>query len=305
MLSIEGVANLYNINHYLNKAKLRSDIDYDRLEDYHILNDPIQIELIDYNSFYNKALEIINSFNTENTCNTPQLNIEPEQPLPEIVKTETEKPKPSEPKINENILANTFDFTPKKKVHKEPIITQTDYEKQKINKIIYGSKVDEDDTERLTMIESIESLRDELQRMDIKINTIPTVDETSTMYDIKNVYKMLLHKKNINVHYETAKDFILVGIDQLINFCDGRTTSWGKRPNLTGWNSTAKLRLNGLKTELSTLASDFFNTYNIGPLGQILLSLVPSAILHASMNSQQSSIQTNNENALQNLHNLL
>jgi hypothetical protein len=207
-----------------------------------------------------------------------------------------------EESTTKNILPKFFDTTPKKK--SQEIIPASDYEKQKFNKLIYGDKVEEDDTERLQMLESIDSLREELNRMDIKIGTIPQVDDTSTMFDIKNVYKMLLHKKNISVHYETAKDFILVGITQLVNYCDGRETSWGKRPNLTGWDKTARLKLNSLKSELSQLASNFFQAYDIGPLAQILLSLVPSAIMHASTRTNTSTINADNDSALQDLYSL-
>ena len=192
-----------------------------------------------------------------------------------------------------------FKNTPKKNITQD-----TNYEKQQFNKILYGQKTIDNpelESERLTMIESIEALREELQRMEIKLNNIPEVDENSDINDIKNVYKLLMHKKNVSIHFETSRDLILVGVNQLVNFCDGT----GNRPNLTGWDKTARLKLNSLKTELSMIASNFFKDYNIGPIGQIAFSLVPSMLLHATLRSQQSSLQTNNDNALQNLHDLL
>ena len=193
MLDIEGIANLYNINCFINKGKISRDLEYAKLEEYHILNDPVQVKMNDYNVYYGNILKIINSY-TNNTEIEPEIEYEPES-KPEIVRERETKPI-----INDNLLAKTFDHTPKKK--SQPIITKTDYEKHKINKLIYGSpeKSEENEGERLNMIESIESLREELNKLDIKVTNIPDIDENSTLYDVKNVYKMLLHKKNISVN---------------------------------------------------------------------------------------------------------
>lgn len=291
---IEGIANLYKISAFMNRDLLPKTLDISKVEEFKILNDPSGIEIVSPEIYYNKALSVISEFGGSETNETVQIFEKEEKVEKKLEKKVEFKEK--------NILPEFFDKTPKKKT--QEVIPPSDYEKSKFNKLIYGSKPEEDDSERLTMLESISSLREELNRMDIKTGTIPQVDDTSTMFDIKNVYKMLLHKKNISVHYETAKDFILVGITQLVNYCDGRETSWGKRPNLTGWDKTARLKLNSLKSELSQLASNFFQAYDIGPLAQILLSLVPSAIMHASTRSNTSSINANNDTALQNLYSL-
>jgi len=276
---IEGVANLYRISAFMNRDLLKANIDFAKMEDHKIANEPSQYSVAPPESFCEAALEIISSF---------------------------ESGIPSSPPVqNESAKATETILPPQPKLTKKPIIESSDYEKQKLNRLLFGAKPEEDNSERLTMIESINSLREELTRMDIKTGTIPQVDDNSTMFDIKNVYKMLLHKKNISVHYETAKDFILVGITQLVNYCDGRETTWGHRPNLTGWDKTARLRLNSLKSELAQLASNFFQSYDIGPLAQILLSLIPSAIMHASTRSTQSNISASNDTALQSLHEMM
>jgi hypothetical protein len=304
---IEGIANLYRISAFMNKDLIPKNLDLDKVEEFKILNEPSGAEMVSPDVYYKKALEIISKFGGDTNTSFQPSSFSPngEKEIEKEKKIDFKKkeiPARVEESTTKNILPKFFDTTPKKK--SQEIIPASDYEKQKFNKLIYGDKVEEDDTERLQMLESIDSLREELNRMDIKIGTIPQVDDTSTMFDIKNVYKMLLHKKNISVHYETAKDFILVGITQLVNYCDGRETSWGKRPNLTGWDKTARLKLNSLKSELSQLASNFFQAYDIGPLAQILLSLVPSAIMHASTRTNTSTINADNDSALQDLYSL-
>ncbi len=279
---IEGIGCLYGISNFV---KHREDFDCKKLEEYKILSLNSTISE-DYNIYYNKILKRLGSDKKKDN----------------IVEVVEEKKPIEKPEVDENILSQNFDFTPKKTTK----VKETTYEKKQFNKLLYNSdNEEENDVERINLIESIDALKEELTRMEIKISGIPNVNEDSCMSDIKNVYKMLLYKKNVNIHFETSRDLILVGINQLVNFCDGRETSWGHRPNLIGWDRTAKLKLNALKTELSNLASDFFKKYEIGSLGQIALSLIPSALMHATLRSQQTSLQSNNNDALQSLHGLL
>lgn len=271
---IEGLGCLYNISNFVNA---REGIDTKKIEEYKILTNTSSIKE-DYNKYYELLIK--------------QLGKEIPVQEPPVIK-----------KPDENLLAQNFNIPAREKQE----IKETPYEKKQFNKILYNNEntVKDDNIDRITMIESIEALREELQRMEIKISGIPQVDENSCSTDIKNVYKMLLYKKNVNIHFETSRDLILVGINQIVNFCDGRETTWGHRPNLIGWDRTARLKLNALKTELSNLAGDFFKRYEIGALGQIALSLIPSALMHMTVRSQQTTLQSNNDEALQNLHNLL
>jgi len=107
------------------------------------------------------------------------------------------------------------------------------------------------------------------------------------------------------MNFETVRDCIMIGINQLIKYCDGSETEWGRRPYLIGWDKTAKLKLNSLKSELSMVASSFFEKYNISPMWQVLFSLVPSAIVYASINNKQTIPQTNNDQALEDLSKIL
>ena len=174
---IEGIANLYRISAFMNRDLLPKTLDISKVEEFKILNEPSGIEVVTPEIYYNKALSIISEFG-----GSPE-------PL-QIFEKEEKREKP-EKKVEfkeKNILPEFFDKTPKKKT--KEVIPSSDYEKSKFNKLIYGFKPEEDDSERLTMLESISSLREELNRMDIKTGTIPQVDDTSTMFDIKNVYKM-------------------------------------------------------------------------------------------------------------------
>ncbi len=105
------------------------------------------------------------------------------------------------------------------------------------------------------------------------------------------------------MYYETGRDIMMIGINGLISYCDGRKTSWGNRPNLIGWDTSAKRKLSNLRTELSEIIAKFFQHYEIGPVFQLVLALVPSMFLHSITSNR--TIETNNEDALSSLNDLM
>jgi len=286
--SVEGIANLNLLHAFLNKEKINSSIDVKKKIDYEISNSKSPINCDGHaKRVYGEILELLGNKSTV-------VSVAPAVSVP-IISTAVP--------VATN-LASTYGYTPTPEKQTAP--QQTPYETESYNKILYGtgtSAYDEDmEQERLNMIESIDELRSELSTMDgVNIKTIPHVDRNSNIHDIKSVYKLLLQKKNMSMYFETAKDVILIGINKLVNFCDGRPG----RPNLTGWERTANFKLNSLKTEMANMVGGFFKNYNIPPILQILFSLVPSAFLHASLRERQSGLKASNDSALNDLRKMM
>lgn len=272
-MDIEGIGNLYKISNFINRETLQDNIDFSRVETSAIENSETTVQYSSPESILSNLKSIFAEYATT--------------PVQESIFVE--KPVEQRP-----LIVPTFKPTPKK--IEVP-------EENKFNRILYGSLNNgfTNDTDKIQLLESIETLREELSRADVKLNTVPLVSETSPYNDIQNAHKILLHKKNMTMHYETARDVILLGVNQVINFCDGRETSWGHRPNLTGWDKIARFKLNALKHELSSLTSSFFSSLEIGPLMQIVFTLVPSALLHMT---QTNIPKFNSENAMNNLYEL-
>lgn len=174
------------------------------------------------------------------------------------------------------------------------------------NAILYENvETQKQQVEKMQILESIQCLKDELIKIKIPVEDVPVVNNTSSYTDIKSVYNILRYKKNINVNSDIAKEVILIGIKQLTYIFNGKKTSWGRMPDLTDWDKTAKSKLNSLKVELSSIVAGFFDHYGIGNLGQIILSLVPSAIIHmAERSDQRPDIDIKADQSLQNLYNM-
>lgn len=292
MSFLESVSNLYKISAFVNKEVVNPNIDLKKIEKYKILSVDALPQHLHPNKLYEKIMSNLNVKVIEPTTMVSKTT----KPISEnniipTTNTNTNSPMP----VDNNKLLGAYDFTPKKPTTNTQ---NSPYEENVYNKIIYGGSNAEELDDKMNMLESIYTLREELKKLDIEISHIPQVDENSNYQDICRIRKALLHKKNISMHYETARDIFLVGINKLIEYCDGSKTSWGHRPDLKGWDRTAKFKLNTLKTELAELASSFFTRYNISSLGQILFSLVPSAFIYASMRSQQNKLEQDGNDAL-------
>jgi len=177
------------------------------------------------------------------------------------------------------------------------------------NTMLYGDSLDFDtqkqNLEKMQTLEAIQCLREELSKSRIPIEDVPLVSSSSAYPDVRSVYNILRYKKNLHLNHDIARDIVLFGVNQLTYFFDGSKTAWGRMPNLKGWERTAKMKLNSLKVELSTVVAETFNYYNIGPVGQILFSLVPSALIHMSTRYEQNpDLKINTEESLQNLYEL-
>jgi hypothetical protein len=289
--SIEGISNLNRLEYFLNKELINPKADLKKKIAYEISNGKSSV-VCSVDQIYNEIIELLGKEHNRHNG--------------EVVS----KPAKTAVPVAQNIASTVTlsDYAVKNisvPLKADPVPNMTAYEGQDYNKVLYGGSNVYDtglEQERTSMLDDIDELRSELSNMEgINIRTIPMVERNSSIGDIRNVYKLLLHKKNMGMYFETARDVLMIGINNLVNFCDGRPG----RPNLTGWQSTASLRLNSLKTELASMVSGFFKNYSIPPVAQILLSLVPSAFLHASLRERQTGMQATNSEALSDLRRMM
>lgn len=305
--NIEGPGNLYKISEFINRDQIRTDINID-IEKCATMKTLTTPSIFENNTeqIYSDIMSSIQKFKANNLSAKSDAPMTFSEKKPEPKSESFKDLMPTDSQIDENLLLKTFDYTPKKPAVASNVSSATNYEKQQFNNILYGGvqdNTDDSDTERLSLLESINDVRRELSAMeDINIDSIPQVDENSSVYDLRKIYKLLLYKKNTTLHFETARDFMMIGINQVVRFCNGQNG----RPNLVGWERTAQSKLSILKTEVTKLASDVFKQYDIGSIGQILISLVPSAIMFAiTKDKHQNVMKSDNNDALQKLRGLI
>jgi hypothetical protein len=264
--TIEGVGNLFNMRNLIDESCVSGKYNPHKLEEKMVRDSVCNIE-INENEMYDALMAVFEKPTEIIPTSTPKYNYEP------IVINEPKLPKPPKPQVSPSTITPFFK---KPTVMDTPFMT--DNEKKKFNNFM-----SDNNEEKMDLLDSVKSIREELKSIPGTLTGIPDVDETSHINDIRSVHKLLLHKKNRHINYETVRDIVMMGINKLTSYCDGR----GNRPNLHGWDRTAKYKLSCLKHELSNIASDFFKKYNISPLFQILISLVPSALVYMSTSQQQ------------------
>lgn len=309
MLStIEGIGNVFNLRYFVCPDTINRNIDTEKLEEKILQEAACEIQ-VNEAELHNGLMDIFNndvstvvkidytpasesesdslslfskSMSTPAPIPTPTLNIE----KPKINKLVAEKPKIN---IDYGDLKKTLD----QKQNPAPIMT--DYDRKKFKLFM-----PDNNEEKFDLLESVRSIREELVSIPGTLSGIPEVTESSHIDDIRAAHKLLLHKKNKHINYETVKDIVMIGINKLTSFCDGSNG----RPNLNGWDRTAKYKLSCLKHELSNIASDFYKKYNISPLFQIMISLVPSALVYMGTSEEQNKPVSNNTIAMEHLNNI-
>lgn len=285
-----GSANVIGLDKFCDLSKIKKNVDYAKLEEIEIISN-----VTDINFTTDDVMKEISSFFGSEIKGAV-----------ELTKVKSVNPKPADVNKMNGLVANYVDQVVRHKdssnakpmsnvdqmLSTAPAIPNLDTQKRK--------------EEKMQTLESIQHLREELIKMDISVDDIPTVNSESTYEDVRGIYSILRYKKNLNLHYEIARDCVLFGVNQLSYVFDGSKTSWGTMPDLRGWDRTAKHKLKSLKVELSTVVADAFNHYNVGPIGQILLALVPSALIHMSLKHEQRSrgATVDADESLQNLYDL-
>lgn len=167
------------------------------------------------------------------------------------------------------------------------------------------NEYDEDDTkfdleneyendDKNQMLENIETLRSILIMDSVDLSTIPLVNSHSSMADIRQVHKILVLKNQRNRYCTIADDVILMMVYGLENLFDGKKEYMGRKPNLTGWNTTVKMKLRRMRYETSTLVRDVMQSYHINPWLRIGIEFIPSMIAYSAerQSSQKDNLAT-------------
>jgi hypothetical protein len=165
---------------------------------------------------------------------------------------------------------------------------------------------EEDD--KSSLLEQIDMLKITLEDDGIDISNVPQISKSSNMKDIQNIYKILRLKNDRNRYCSFAEELILSGAYGLEYLFDGKKDWWGRKPDLTDWSSTVKVKLRRLRYETSTFVSEVMHEYNLSPGFRLALELVPSMFLYSRSRriSQTDNLVNDNQykDAISNLNSL-
>ena len=140
---------------------------------------------------------------------------------------------------------------------------------------------------KLTLLEKIDNLTEELEDDGINLSKIPKVDYHSDLDKIEYVAKLLMLKSNRNRYSNLGEEFILAVAGGLEILCDGKREFLGVKPNLVGYSDVVKVKLRRVKNDTSQIVSSVVEKYEMSPIMTLLIELVPSLFLHSRRRSNQ------------------
>lgn len=297
-MNINGSANVFGLYKFCDPKKIKKNVDFNKLEEIEIISNPTSLGytseqiVTQINQFFkNQSFTSSQKPPTSFSSSPSAPSLPPAQPQSIPTVTMPAAATYISPQKSNSLVEDYIDKTIKNK--EQPAMSKVEQAMTNAptQRPIQSFEEEQRREEKLQILDSITSLKKELSKLGISLQNIHEVNENNSYEDVRTIYRMLLYKKNTKINYEIARDFILCGIDGLTYCLNGQETSWGRMPDLRGWDATAKTKMASLKVELSSIVSESLRYYGIGPLGQIGLSLVPSAIVHMNMNGRQQNRQ--------------
>jgi hypothetical protein len=139
------------------------------------------------------------------------------------------------------------------------------------------------------LLEVIESLKDDLEELGVKVDRIPHVSYESSLQSIEDVHKRLLFKYN-KIKYNAIAEEALIACANLLELIfNGKNEYFGVKPDVIGYSDVVKSKLKRIRFETSTAVSKFVTHYDIGIGPRICMELLPSLITQ----SQRRRFQNN------------
>jgi hypothetical protein len=147
--------------------------------------------------------------------------------------------------------------------------------------LAFDIEKERDEDDKASLLEQIDMLKITLEDDGVDISGIPTLTRTSSMGEVHNVYKILRLKNDRNRYCSFAEELILSGAYGMEYLFDGNKEWFGRKPDLTGWSSTVKVKLRRLRFETSTLVQEVMQEYNMSSGIRLALELFPSMFLYS------------------------
>lgn len=139
------------------------------------------------------------------------------------------------------------------------------------------------------LLEVIESLKDDLEELGVKVDRIPHVSYESSLQAIEDVHKRLLFKYNKIKYNAIAEEALIACANLLEMMFNGKNEYFGVKPDVIGYSDVVKSKLKRIRFETSTAVSKFVTHYDIGIFPRVAMELLPSLITQ----SQRRRFQNN------------
>ncbi len=264
---------------FIEKELIQNTLELDTFENEDLLNyNPIN----EYNSVFESLLENTNNVEEEEESNNNQ-----------DIETETISNKSDDYEID-----NLINYSNKQQYDNNSFaykLTEEQQNQKIVDKVLnnnnnFDYNIEDENREdlKLTLLEKIDNLTEELEDEGISLSKIPKVDYNSNLEQIEYVAKLLMLKANRNRYASLGEEFILALASGLEIVCNGEREFLGIRPDLQGYSDVIKVKLRRLRNETSQVVGNVVEKYEISPITTLLIELIPSLFLHSKRRKNQS-----------------
>ena len=280
--NILGMASLLNneeIDNSINAKSIEKEFIQSNLE----LETQEQTDLLNYNPIneYNSVLENLIDSSSVNDDTSSLLNDDTENNNNDVSELDDLLSYTQ----NNNYDQNTFEYKLTQEQQNQKLV---DSIVESTNMSTYNIEDENREDLKLTLLEKIDNLTEELEDDGIALDKIPKVDYHSNLEQIEYVAKLLMLKANRNRYATLGEEFILALASGLEILCNGERELLGVKPDLQGYSDVVKVKLRRLRNETSQIVGGVVEKYEISPLTTLLIELIPSLFLHSKRRKNQS-----------------
>jgi hypothetical protein len=296
-----GMANLLNNSEidcstkpkHIEKELIQNSLDFDSIANH---ND----ELLNYNPIneYNQVIDNIidkndndyqnNDSDNDYSNNDYQNNDNDNDTISEIDELINFSNSSNNYSVN-NYDNNSFSYKLTEEQKNQKIVDSILETKQETNYNNLSYNIDDENREdlKVSLLEKIDNLMEELEDDGICLDKIPKVDYNTDLERIEYVTKLLMLKSNRNRYATLGEEFILAMASGLEMVCNGDRELFGLRPDLQGYSDVVKVKLRRLRNETSQVVGNVVEKYEISPITTLLIELIPSLFLHSKRRKSQ------------------
>ncbi len=143
-----------------------------------------------------------------------------------------------------------------------------------------------DDTEKIDLLDQIDTLREILEEDGEDLSKIPPVNATSPLIDIQTVLRRLRLKNERVRNKSFADNTALVGAMLLEHVFDGNRKIFGKTYDMSDCSDTLKIYLRRMRYETSSLVHQIMDYFGIGPTARNSMEILFAMLLHSRRKRQ-------------------
>ena len=169
-------------------------------------------------------------------------------------------------------------------------MTTEELKQAKINDVLYdiddkelefNVERERDDDDKSSLLEQIDMLKITLEDDGVDISGVPVINKVSSLKDIHSVYRLLRLKNDRNRYCSFAEEIILAGAHGVEYLFDGEKEWFNRKPDLSGWSDSVKIKLRRMRFETSTFVQEVMQEYNMSAGVRLALELIPSMFLYS------------------------